>query len=214
MTVDLILVRHGRTAWNHKVRFRGRTDLPLDDVGQEQARAVSRAIQIRYPGANAIYSSPLLRARQTAAPVAAALGLEAQPHPGLLDVDYGEWTGLTTAEAESHDSERYRLWKSAPQQIRFPKGESLGLVQERIVHLLEELAMTHPSQQVVLVGHLVVNRVILCTLLGAGLQAFWKIRQDNAAINLAQYGDGTGQVLCLNDTCHLSEEPLRGGTHG
>jgi broad specificity phosphatase PhoE len=189
-------------------------DLPLDDVGQDQARSAARAIRSRFPEVRAIYSSPLLRARQTAEPIVSALGLVVQPHPGLLDIDYGEWTGLTPDEAQARDPETFRLWKAAPQQVRFPAGESLPVVQGRIVRLLEELAQTHTGEGIVLVGHVVVNRVMLCTLLGLGLQAFWRIGQETAAINLAQYGDGTGEVLCLNDTCHLLEDDLHGGTHG
>ena len=209
----MIIVRHGRTAWNREVRFRGRMDLPLDEVGQAQARAAARAILVRWDAVAAIYSSPLLRARQTAEPIAEALGLPVQVHWGLLDLDYGEWTGLTPADAEARDPDVYHLWQTRPQQAQFPGGESLADVQGRLLHLLEEADQIHTGQRIVLVGHLVVNRVLLCILLEAGLETYWRLAQDPAAINLAHYEDGVGRILCLNDTCHLLDTGIQGGTN-
>lgn len=208
MRVDLIVVRHGRTAWNREVRFRGRMDLPLDQVGRAQAEAAADAVAARWPGVAAVYSSPLLRARQTARPIAEALGQTVRPDEGLLDIDYGAWTGLSPAEAEQQDGARYHRWLAAPQQVTFPEGESLSDVQGRLVDLLRTLSRAHAGGQVVLVGHLVVNRVLFCTLLGLSLAAFWRIGQETAAINRARYADGTGQVLAWNDTCHLSTDRL------
>ena len=212
MSLRVVLVRHGRTAWNREVRFRGRMDLSLDEVGHAQAQAAAQAIRFRWPGVAAVYASPLLRARQTAEPIAAGLGLPVQVEAGLLDIDYGHWTGLTPAEAEAQDAERYQLWRTAPQQVCFPEGESLRQVQRRLLDMLEGLSLAHANQEIVLVGHLVVNRVLLCTVLGVSLDAYWRVGQDNAAINLLEYEHMPGQVLCLNDTCHLVQAELEGGT--
>jgi broad specificity phosphatase PhoE len=133
------------------------------------------------------------------------------PHGGLLDIDYGEWTGLTPMEAKQRNPELYTLWRTAPQQVRFPQGESLSDVQSRLLSLLEELLQLHSEQRVVLVGHLVVNRVLICTLLGVGLEIYWRIGQETCAVNEAHYQEGMGQVLSLNDTCHLSEDTVQGG---
>ncbi|MGB9723729.1 MAG: histidine phosphatase family protein [Chloroflexia bacterium] len=214
MGIDLIIVRHGRTAWNQEVRFRGRTDLPLDEVGLRQAQAAARAVRSRWPAVAALYTSPLQRARQTAGPIAEALGLAAQPREELLDVDYGEWTGLSPAEAQERDPERYRLWRTAPQELQFPQGESLLQVQSRLQALLEHLLQEYAGRTVVLVGHLVVNRVLLCTLLGLDLGYFWRLGQDPAALNQVHYENGNGRLLLLNDTCHLREAGLLGGTDG
>jgi len=204
VSVGLVIVRHGRTAWNREVRFRGRMDLPLDEVGLNQAEAAARAVFARWPSLAAIYSSPLQRAVQTAAPLAAACGLAVQAHEALLDVDYGEWTGRTPAEVEASDPERYRLWLSAPHELVFPGGDSLPRLQERLRLLLAELEGRHDGQIVALVSHQLVNRVLLATLLDLPLAFYWRIGQDNAAVNFAQYKAGVGQVLLLNDTCHLN----------
>lgn len=207
MELDLIIVRHGRTVWNQEERFRGRTDLALDEVGLRQAEAAAQAVRSRWPAAAAVYTSPLRRARQTAAPIAEALGLVARPCEELVDVDYGEWTGLSPAEVRERYPERYRLWRTAPQELQFPQGESLLQVQSRLQSLLARLLQEYAGRAVVLVGHMVVNRVLLCTLLGLDLGFFWCLGQDPAAVNWVHYEDGKGRLLLLNDTCHLAGLP-------
>jgi broad specificity phosphatase PhoE len=204
----LIVVRHGQTAWNvgaGEERFRGRTDLPLDPVGLDQARAV--AGRLKGESIAALYASPLLRARQTVAPLADDLGLAVQPHDGLLDINYGRFQGLTHSQAASAHPNRYARWRTHPAQVRFPDGESLADVQGRLLALLDELLTGHPGQTIVLVGHQIVNKVLVCTLLGLTLDRIWRIRQDTAGIDLFQRADGAWITLGLNGTCHLDTMP-------
>lgn len=203
--VRVILVRHGQTAWNAgagEERFRGRTDLPLDDVGLVQAQAVARRLEGE-PIA-ALYASPLLRTRQTGAPLADKLGQGVQSHDGLLDVDYGRFQGLTHSEAAVVFSKQYTLWRTFPSRVRFPDGEGLGDVQSRLLTFMDELAERHRGQTVVLVGHQIVNKVLACTFLGLDLDQVGRICQDTAAFSVFQKVNGIWQVLGVNDTCHLS----------
>jgi broad specificity phosphatase PhoE len=204
----LIVVRHGQTAWNvgaGEERFRGRTDLPLDHVGLDQARAV--AGRLKDESIAALYASPLLRARQTLAPLAEALGLTVQPHDGLLDIDYGDFQGLTHSQAASTHADAYARWRTRPSQVCFPGGESLDDVQARLLAMMDELLAGHPGQIIVLVGHQIVNKVLSCTLLGLGLDRIWRIRQDTAGIDLFQWANGAWNTLALNDICHLDSMP-------
>jgi probable phosphoglycerate mutase len=204
----LIVIRHGQTAWNvgaGEERFRGRTDLPLDHVGFDQARAV--AGRLKGESIAALYASPLLRARQTVAPLADDLGLAVQPHDGLLDIDYGSFQGLTHSQAASAHADEYARWRTYPAQVRFPGGESLADVQSRLLALLDDLLADHPGQTIVLVGHQIVNKVLVCTLLGLGLDRIWRIRQDTAGLDLFQRANGAWITLGLNDTCHLDTVP-------
>ncbi len=216
--VQIILLRHGQTGWNAGAgpggeRFRGRTDLPLDDTGLAQAQALAAwwAARGRDLPVAALYASPLLRARQTVAPLAAGLGLPVQAHPGLLDIDYGRFQGLTHAQAADLYPELYRQWRAAPGRVRFPEGESLAGVQARVRALLDQVAADYPGQRLVLVGHEIVNKVLACTLLGLDLDQIWRVCQEPACLNLyQQYSPGLqGRdrdrwlVQCLNDTCHL-----------
>lgn len=90
----IVLIRHGQTEWNRLERFRGRADLSLNEVGLAQAEATARRIAAAWP-ASAVYSSPLKRAMETAKIIAEALALAVQPLAGLMDIDYGEWQGLS-----------------------------------------------------------------------------------------------------------------------
>jgi phosphoserine phosphatase len=201
----IILVRHGQTAWNQgagEERFRGRTDLPLDDTGQAQADALTH--RLRHEPIDAIYASPLRRTMQTVAPLASILGLALEPEQGLLDIDYGQFQGLSQSEAATACSERYKLWLSKPSHVRFPGGESLGDVQARLQSMLDRIPGTHPNQTVVLAAHQIVNKVLACTLLGIDLDQVWRLRQDTASINVYQQAENGWRVLRLNDTCHLA----------
>ncbi len=201
----LILVRHGQTTWNAGAgpeRFRGRIDLPLDETGQSQARSVAARLQSEPLAAT--YCSPLLRTRQTISPLAEAMGLTVQPLAGLLDIDYGRFQGLTHAEAAATYPQEHAAWLTEPSQVSFPDGESLSIVQARLVSLLDELRTRHPGQTIALVGHQIVNKALACTLLGLDLDQIWRIGQDTASISVLQERKGSWYTLCLNDTCHLA----------
>ena len=123
----VILVRHGQTEWNRIERFRGRYDVPLNEAGLAQAEAAARAIAARWP-ATAVYSSPLSRALATAEPIARALGVTVQAHPGLIDIDYGVWQGLTPAEVLSGWPEAADAWYRGASHAPIPGGEQLSAV--------------------------------------------------------------------------------------
>jgi probable phosphoglycerate mutase len=210
--VRLVLVRHGQTAWNQgagEERFRGRSDLPLDGTGQAQAEALTDRLG-QEPIA-AIYASPLRRTRQTVAPLASILGLALEPTRGLLDIDYGQFQGMSQSEAAAAYPEQYKQWLSRPSQVRFPGGESLDEVQARLHSLLDQITKAHPNQTVVLAGHQIVNKVLGCTLLGIDLDQVWRLRQDTASINVYQWAQDGWRILRLNDTCHLADAGSRSG---
>lgn len=204
MRTRIYLIRHGRTAWNREVRFRGRTDLPLDEVGRLQARAIARRLS-SHPIA-AIYSSPLLRAVQTAEPLADALGLEVQKEGQLIDINYGDWQGLSPEEVSRRYPELYRKWLSAPHVIRIPGGESLEEVRRRVVQALMRIIEKHRGREIAIVGHQVVNKVMLCAVLGLSNASFWRIEQENGCINVFDHEGEHFNIILLNDTCHLEQK--------
>ena len=200
----LILVRHGQTAWNAGAgdeRFRGRMDLPLDDTGMAQARSVAN--RLRNESVDAIYTSPLLRARQTIGPLAREQALLVQPHDGLYDIDYGQFQGMTHVQAAAKAPDLCASWRGTPSRIVFPKGEGLADIQHRLQGLLDEMIARHPDQTVMLVGHQIVNKTLASMLLNIDLDGLWQVGQDTAAINVFQHADGLWHTLRLNDTCHL-----------
>jgi broad specificity phosphatase PhoE len=197
----IILVRHGQTEWNRVERFRGLKDIELDETGHRQAQAI--ADRLHRWEIHAIYSSPLKRAFQTAQPIAEAKGLEVQPLQGLNDIDYGAWTGLSPEEVATEYGVLYQILLDNPHLAQLPDGESLDQVRIRAVDALKRICLRQQSGTVVLVSHQVVNRVLLCAILGLSNASFWQIAQDNAAINIFEAQGGKYRLLLLNDTCHL-----------
>ncbi len=198
----IILVRHGETEWNRVERFRGRADVPLNATGLAQAEATGRRIAADETPA-AVYSSPLSRAVVTAEAIARHFALAVQAHPGLADIDYGQWQGLTPDEARARWPEIVHAWYNAPQTARIPGGETLDDLRARAMAAVNELAARHAGQSIVLVGHTVVNRIILLSVLGLGNERFWRLRQDTCAVNVFEAEGGEFTLVSLNDTCHL-----------
>jgi broad specificity phosphatase PhoE len=203
----IILVRHGQTGWNVGAgageRFRGRVDLPLDDKGLAQARALAE--RLADCPIVAVYSSPLRRAMETARPTAQKLGLLVQPLPGIIDINYGDWQGLSPAEVANVYSDLYPRWLETPHRVKFPHGESLRQVRLRGMAALKEIAARHEGRTVLLVAHQVVNKVLVCAMLGLDNSHFWRIQQDNACINIFEHQDGIFTAVLINDTCHLRQ---------
>ncbi len=199
----IILVRHGRTAWNVTERFRGREDLPLDETGLEQAERTAERIARQWKPA-AVYSSPLDRARKTAEAIARRCRLAAQVHRGLIDIDYGRWQGLTPEQALSGHPRRARGWCRGARCARPPGGESLLRVRRRCLRAIREITARHPGETVVVVGHTVVNRAVLLEILSLSNRRFWDLRQEPCAINVLETDGRSFALVSMNDTCHLN----------
>ncbi len=198
----ILLVRHGEVEWNRVERFRGRVDLPLNATGEQQARAVARRIHQDFT-VDAIYSGPLQRAWRTAEAIAEEVGRPVQVLEGLNDQNFGDWEGLTPDEVALRYPDLFKLWVSQPQRLQIPGGESFDQVRERSLAAVEEVAARHEGQTVVLVSHRAVCKILLAALLGLGGEGFWRIQQDNAALNVVRHEDNQYVVELLNDTCHL-----------
>jgi broad specificity phosphatase PhoE len=198
---SIYLVRHGQTAWNKEEIFRGRTDVPLDETGLKQAELATE--YFKEMEIHGIYSSPLARAWQTAEKIAQSHSLKVQPLDGIIDLSFGNWEGHPHQEIKKIDSERYKQWVEEPHRVRLPGGESLDEVRIRSMAALEEVIQKHPGKTLVLVSHRVINKVLICGILGIDNSHFWQIGQDTTAINLFQYKNGKYVLSILNETCHL-----------
>ncbi len=205
----IILVRHGQTEWNRNERFRGRADIPLNATGLAQAEATAQRIAMQWQPA-AIYSSPLSRAFKTAEAIARRTSLQVQIHPGLNDIDYGEWQGLSPEEVRQRWPQELGTWYNQPHLARIPGGETLDQVRQRAFTALNELIALHPNQTLVLVAHTVVNRLLLLAILGLGNERFWRLRQKPCAINIFEAEAGDFTLIALNDICHLYSKQFAG----
>jgi phosphoserine phosphatase len=202
----IYLLRHGQTQWNKELRFRGRADIPLDENGCRQASAVADAFMDK--GIKAIYTSPLRRSVETARPLAEVLHLNVVTLQGLIDVNYGEWEGLAYDEVRNRYAELYHEWEEHPDVVRFPNGESLDEVKRRSFSAFMEAVEKNSGEAILIIPHRVINKVLLCAILGIGNDHFWSIRQDTACINVIEYYDNRFVLVSMNDTCHLREISL------
>lgn len=199
----IILVRHGQTEWNKEERFRGRVDIDLDEVGVRQAQAAAE--RLAHWEVAALYSSPLRRAMATAEAIAQRFSLPIQILDGINDMHFGVWQGVSVADVRENYAELFAIWRSSPQQLRIPQGETLEDVKNRVVATLDDLVTKHENDTVALVTHRVVCKVLLCHALGLDNSHFWQIAQDAAAINLFEVRGGRTTVFLVNDTCHLRD---------
>lgn len=198
---SVYLIRHGETAWNKEEIFRGRTNIPLDETGLRQAELAGE--YLKDVEIHAIYSSPLARARETAERIAQFFNLKVQPLAGITDMSFGKWEGRPLKEIQIHDRELYRQWIEQPHLLKLPGGESLDEVRVRAMAGLGEVIRLNSGKTLVLVSHRVVNKVIICGILGIDNSHFWQIGQDPTAINLIQYKNGKYILSFMNETCHL-----------
>lgn len=200
--MKLFLVRHGRTVWNAGEVFRGREDIPLDPVGETEARLLAE--RLKGERIEVIFSSPLKRAKQTAFQISGQTGASVIEAEELIDLDYGHWQGRTLQEVKGDFPDLYELWVKAPHEVVFPSGEGLKDVLERVAPFVETTLKQFYGNTVVFVSHKVVLKVLICHLLGMGLSAFWKVEQSTSALNLFEYKDGLWRAKLINDTCHLA----------
>ena len=197
---EIILVRHGETEWNLKEVFRGRIDIELNETGLKQAELLAEYLS--HLKLEAIYSSPLRRALKTAEMIADDHKLGVEIAPGLIDFNYGEWQGQPHQEVKDKCKELYAKWINLPHQVKIPAGESLDDVRERALEVVNDVVARHEGT-VALVSHRVVNKVLICALLGLDNSHFWNIRQDTCGITTFIYEDGRFILVRHNDTSYL-----------
>jgi broad specificity phosphatase PhoE len=198
----LILARHGETAWNVGKIYRGRTDVNLDEVGIKQAELLGKYLSNW--GLEAIYSSPLKRALDTANIIARYQKIGVHIAKGLIDFDYGKWQSLPEQEAKRLYPALHNAWHNNPHKVRMPSGESLEDVRKRAIEVVDEVLSKYQGN-VVLVSHRVVNKVLICSLLGLDNSHFWNIHQDVCGITIFNYADRRFILTRHNDTSHLRE---------
>nr|HEX4315646.1 histidine phosphatase family protein [Kofleriaceae bacterium] len=208
--MNILLVRHGETAWNREGRYQGRTDIPLSPDGEAQvARLGARLASVHVDIAIA---SPLARARSTAEAILAAPGRRSAPplelDAGLVEISHGQWEGKLATEAERSHAEMFGVWRSSPSRDvpAGPGAETLGDVEDRAWAVLVKLAARlGPEQTALVAAHDAVNRVILCRALGLPLARVWKFRQAPATLNvLVGPTLDSLAVLRMNDAEHVA----------
>lgn len=206
----VLMVRHGRTPTTGSVLPGRAGGLHLAEEGHAQAEAVAQRIKALHDsrtaakdgvGVTAVYASPLERTQETAAPIAKALGLRTRTRLGLVECDFGQWTGKELADL-------YKLpeWKTVqghPSGFRFPKGESFGEMQCRMVDSLNDLVAAHPGEIVVAVSHADTIKAAVASALGTPLDLFQRIVIGQCSVSAVLYSAHGPTVLAVNHTGDL-----------
>jgi len=200
----LILVRHGQSTWNAQGRIQGWADPPLDDTGQEQARRLARRLAAEEHNISALYSSPLLRARQTAEAVGLTLTLTVQTDDRLKENDVGLLSGLTGDEVERQFPEWMSARRNSVEWVPPPGGEDRDAFVERAVAVMCDIVTHHPDQSVAVVSHGGTLAVYLAHLLEMPIHRTLPFQFDNTSLSIVKVSDRRVRLFKLNDTAHLS----------
>ncbi|HSL07941.1 MAG TPA: bifunctional RNase H/acid phosphatase [Pseudonocardiaceae bacterium] len=199
----LLMLRHGQTEHSAQRRYSGRGDLPLTELGERQAAAAAARLSTM-DGVAVVLSSPMLRARQTAQPVADALGVPLSVHDGLIETDFGAWEGLTFTEARERDPALHTRWITDT-SVAAPDGESMDAVHRRVRRALDQLIAEHGGATLAVVTHVTPIKALLRMALDAGPSLLHRLHLDLASLSVAEfYPDGPASVRLVNDTSHLT----------
>lgn len=202
----IVALRHGETSWNQAARIQGHQDIALNERGLLQARRLAQAL-VDDP-LHAVHSSDLLRARQTAAAVAALQGLPVQTHGGLRERGFGVFEGLSFQEVEARWPEQAARWRQRDPLFAAEGGESLQQFHTRCIACLTDLAKAHPGEHIAVVAHGGVMDCLYRAATGLGLAAPRSWQLGNASINRLLFS-GEGFVLVgWNDDHHLQDLQL------
>ena len=192
--VTVFLLRHGETAWNKLGRVMGRTQVPLGADGVQQIQKIAPLVATLEP--DAIYTSPLRRAVQTAKVVAAETKLPICKSEGLNEIAYGEWAGRYFEDLI--DDELYRRFIKSPAKTILPGGETISDVQRRGLEVIEEAAQKIPGGRFLFVSHGDVIRAILCHYMKLPLNEYRRLRVDNGSLSALQTDRRWAEIKYVN----------------
>lgn len=199
--LSLYLLRHGETAFSHHNRFCGRIDAPLTAEGRDMAAAFADAYA-RVPW-DAVVTSTRTRTIDTAMPIAARVGLEVKRDARLDEMSYGDWQGLSKAEAASRDPAHFARWLEDP-SVGPPRGELPADVAERALAAIDDVRAQHPTGNVLVVSHKAVLRILFCRLMGLEVRHYRAVDWPVSGVTRIDIDDAGLSLRTFADLSHLS----------
>ena len=204
---ELILLRHGETDWNRELRFQGHVDVGLNPIGVEQARRLAR--RLAGETAHRLYASDLLRAQQTAQPVAQQLSLAAVSDPALREQSFGSVDGMSVDDIKVHHPQAWEGWLRFHEDYCMPEGESTRQFHARVMDAVRRLRVAHPGETLVVVTHGGVLDMIYRTARSLGLNGPRQSDIPNAGLNRVRLSEGSIEILAWADIAHLAGMPAQ-----
>lgn len=202
--MQLILIRHGETLWNKEGRIQGTSDIELSETGMEQARRL--ALSLKDSDIGAIHASPLKRAYRTAEIINNFHGRKIEVHRELMEMDQGDFEGLSFHELMACEKEFIHRWIADPASVKMPRGESLAELQERVWPPVEKIIAA--GQDALVVAHNFTIAAILCRIRNISLSEFRSTCVDTASRTVIRFRDGLADIEVMNDLSHLTAPDL------
>jgi broad specificity phosphatase PhoE len=199
----ILLLRHAETEWNRERRFQGWRDVPLSATGREQAESAARLLAATR--IDAVWSSPLARARDTAAIIAAPHRLAVQESEAFREMGFGDWEGLTRDEVRERFPDAQRAWAETPHEAAWPGAETLAAVRARALAGLEALRAAHTGQTICLVSHGITGRILILEALGLGPDRLWSFHLSSTGISELEFRDDWTTLHRMNSLIHLAD---------
>lgn len=191
----IILVRHGHTPTTGKILPGRAKGLHLSELGKEQASKVATNLSM-LDNVTAVYASPMERTLETAKPIASAFGLKVQRNRGLIEADFGKWTGRKLSDLRKLSD--WEIVQKNPSLFRFPDGESFIEIQSRMVETITRISDKHRGEIVVAVSHADTIKAFLTAMLGTPLDLFQRLHISPCSVSPLILGDGSPFVLAVN----------------
>lgn len=198
MSATLYVARHGESEWNRAGRYQGRRESALTELGVRQAAGLADALATS--GARRVFSSPLQRCRDTAAPVARALGVPVEIDARLVEIAHGSWEGRLREEIARDDAQTLALWRTQPDRVRFAEGESLDEVATRWRSFVESLDR---RESLVVVTHDVIVRLAILLATNRRLGQLWEARAANCGYAILRAGPNGWHLAAEYCDAHL-----------
>ena len=201
---DLLLIRHGEATHNLEGRFEGVGETSLTSRGRRQVKALSHRLVAWVPPISRLYTSPLLRARQTAEPIAAELGMAPVVRDDLREIDFGEISGLTLESFRGSFPDLFARWHDKGDlTFHYPGGEQRRAFFHRVGQAIGEIVAAHTGEQVVVVGHGGTLRAGLAHLFPDRMGNWWAYALHNASLTHVRILPEAKDLVALNDCRHL-----------
>ena len=201
----LVLIRHGETVGNRRQLWTGWSDTSLSETGRDQVRRMAARLERDSLGAAALYSSPIGRARKTAASISQATRLPLILDDALKEMHFGELEAIRSEHFATDHPEIYARWRNREDEsFGWPGGETRREFRHRAVGAIERLAAAHPGQTILLVTHSGFIRMALAHFAPRQFGEWWRVKMDNCSLtHLVLDGDGATQVSVFNDIAHI-----------
>ena len=211
MSTELILIRHGETDWNRELRFQGHIDVPLNDMGHEQARRLG--LRMAREKAQYLVSSDLMRCQQTAAPTSLQLSLPISTTESLREQHFGQVEGMRADEIQAQHPRAWEDWLKFQQDNAMPGGESARQFHARVMAALGQIAQKHTGQTVLVFTHGGALDMVWRTARGLGLNGPRQSEIPNAGFNRIRIADAAApqliEIVDWADTRHLTDLPAQ-----